>query len=183
MPRFNFGRAGAFNAPEESPGFLLWRASTLWRRAIEATLKPLHLTHPQFVILATVAWMTRGGDKTSQAEIGKQAGLDPNTTSQILRSLQIKGLIQRSPGRDERSKHPLMTEAGSKLLTLTLPAVEKADAHFFSKVDMHQEYAHKALQVLAAVAEKGQKRTNKPPMKKKQPMKQLNAEARNTEEM
>ncbi len=128
----DFGKISTHEIPEESPGFLLWRVSTYWRRSIEAVLKPLGLTHPQFVVLACTGWLTRSGEKATQAAIGKQAGLDPNTTSQILRSLQTKGLIDRSRQADERSKSPSLTPKGAQTLSIALPAVEKADAKFFS---------------------------------------------------
>lgn len=149
MTQFDFNQSSAFHGPEESPGFLLWRASTLWRRALEGILKPFDLTHPQFVILAAVGWLTKEGMKASQAEIGRQAGLDPNTTSQILRSLQAKELIQRTLSKDERSKHPSLTKTGSTLLGNALPAVEKADALFFAAVNLRQMNALHALQILA----------------------------------
>lgn len=151
MTQFNFDQSSNFETPEESPGFLLWRASTLWRRAIEGVLKPLGLTHPQFVILATVGWLTRKGEKASQIEISKQAGLDPNTTSQILRSLEAKNLIERSHSKDERSKHPLLTSLGHDSLAKALPAVEKGDAQFFASVNLHELKAIKAFQKLAGI--------------------------------
>jgi DNA-binding MarR family transcriptional regulator len=92
----NFKKISVFQAPEDSPGYLLWRVSTQWRREIEVALKPFDLTHPQFVILATTGWLTKQGAKVSQIEIGQQAGLDPNTTSQILRGLEAKALIARA---------------------------------------------------------------------------------------
>jgi DNA-binding MarR family transcriptional regulator len=156
MSRFNFARSSAHRTPEESPGFLLWRASTLWRRAIEGVLKPLGLTHPQFVILASVGWLTKEGKNVSQVEIGRQAGLDPNTTSQILRSLHAKNLIERSRSKDERSKHPTLTSAGMQSLAKALPAVEKADAEFFSLVNLNKANAMEALQKLAGVDKEGQ---------------------------
>lgn len=151
MTQFDFDLSSEFHTPEESPGFLLWRASTLWRRAIESVLKPLELTHPQFVILATVGWLTRTGEKASQIEISRQAGLDPNTTSQILRSLEAKDLIKRSHSKDERSKYPILTSFGTKSLAEALPAVEKADAQFFASVNLYELKAIKALQKLAGV--------------------------------
>lgn len=151
MTSFDFERTSSFQTPEESPGFLLWRASTQWRRAIEAVLKPLDLTHPQFVILATVAWLTKEDQKASQAEIGRQAGLDPNTTSQILRSLHAKSLIKRFRSKDERSKHPILTASGTQRLAEALPAVEKADAQFFASVNLHKVKALAALQKLAGI--------------------------------
>ncbi len=120
-----------FKSPEESPGFLLWHASLSWRGSIEEILKPLDLTHPQFVVLATTAWLTKNGDQVSQIDIGKTAGLDPNTTSQVLRGLEAKSFIQRTRSLNERSKNPVLTSLGSKVLHKALPAVENADAKFF----------------------------------------------------
>ena len=147
--QFDFARSSAFQKAEDSPGFLLWRASTLWRRAIERVLKPLDLTHPQFVVLATIAWLTKDEKKVSQADISRHIGLDPNTTSQILRSLQTKNLIERPRTKDERSKSPTLTETGSQLLAKALPAVESADGHFFSPVNLRRMNAMEALQKLA----------------------------------
>lgn len=145
----NFKEISAHSSAEKSPGFLLWRVSTLWRRAIETVLKPLGLTHPQFVILATTGWLTRNGEKASQADIGKHAALDPNTTSQILRSLQAKGLIERSHTTNERSKYPILTSAGAQSLSTAMPAVENADAAFFASVDIKGSEILKTLQILA----------------------------------
>lgn len=145
----NFNEASVHPSAEESPGFLLWRVSTLWRKAIEAVLKPLGLTHPQFVVLATTGWLTRMGKKASQVEIGRQAALDPNTTSQILRGLQAKGLIEQSHPIDERSKYPILTAAGVESLSKAMPAVENADAAFFASIDLQGSKILPALQILA----------------------------------
>jgi DNA-binding MarR family transcriptional regulator len=145
----NFNEISAHPSAEESPGFLLWRVSTLWRRTIEAVLKPLGLTHPQFVLLATTGWLTRTGEKASQAEIGRHAALDPNTTSQILRGLQAKGLIERSHITAERSKYPKLTPAGAESLAQAIPAVERADAAFFASVNLKKSKMLQTLQILA----------------------------------
>ncbi|MGC2310121.1 MAG: MarR family transcriptional regulator [Candidatus Babeliaceae bacterium] len=120
-----------FKTPEESPGYLLWHVSLAWRSFIEETLKPLDLTHPQFVVLATTAWLTRGGNHINQIDISKASGLDQNTTSQILRGLEAKNFIKRTRSLNERSKNPILTELGSKVLSKALPAVEKSDSQFF----------------------------------------------------
>lgn len=147
--KVNFNKISVHSSAEESPGFLLWRVSTLWRRAIENVLKPLGLTHPQFVILANTGWLTRTGKRATQAEIGRQAALDPNTTSQILRSLEAKGLIERPHVTDEKSKYPTLTKAGAESLAQALPAVEKADTAFFSSIDLKGSEMLKTLQILA----------------------------------
>lgn len=149
MSAVNFKKISKHKTAEDSPGYLLWRVSTFWRRAIEEVLKPLHLTHPQFVCLACTGWLTRDGKDTSQVEIGKKAGLDPNTTSQILRGLEAKGLIERSRKTNERSVSPTLTKKGAQILAKALPAVEDADKKFFSGVILKKTSLQQALQLLA----------------------------------
>ena len=134
-------------ASEENPGFLLWQVSTLWSKSTTAALKPLGLTHPQFVILATIDWLK--GKRASQEEIGKHAVLDPKVTSHLLRSLQVKGLIEPRHATDERSKYPLLTKAGREMLAKALPVVESADADFFASIDLKNSKMVTTLQILA----------------------------------
>lgn len=131
VKKTNFDEISVYEGPEKSPGFLLWHVSTSWRSSIEQILKPMNLTHPQFVVLATLGWLTRKGDRVTQAAIGKMAGLDPNTTSQIVRGMEQKGLIQREASSDGRAKNPILTGKGRDILAKALPAVEKKDAEFF----------------------------------------------------
>lgn len=130
--KLNFQEISSHDTPKRSPGFLLWHISTAWRSFIEAVLRPLGLTHPQFVILATLGWLTRNGERATQAAVGKLAGLDPNTTSQIIRGLEQKDLIKREPSSDGRAKNPFLTTKGKKILAKALPVVEATDAKFFN---------------------------------------------------
>lgn len=132
----NFRKLTPYRTPEESPGFLLWRVSLAWRKAIEDALKPLDLTHPQFVTMTSIAWLTKKSDGVSQAAIGRQSGLDPNTTSQILRVLEEKGFVARTRSADERSKHPVITPEGAACIARALPAVERVNAQFFAPIDL-----------------------------------------------
>lgn len=127
----NFKEISVHDTPDRSPGFLLWHVSTAWRGSIEQILKSIGLTHPQFVILATLGWLTRKGDRVTQALIGKMAGLDPNTVSQIIRGLEQKELIMRESASDGRAKNPILTMKGSDVLKRAMPAVETKDAEFF----------------------------------------------------
>lgn len=130
----NFKEISTHEGPQQSPGFLLWHISTSWRSHIETILKTFSLTHPQFVILATTGWLTRNGDLITQVSIGKMAGLDPNTTSQIIKGLEKKGFIQRAPSSDGRAKNVSLTAKGSQILKNALPAVEQTDALFFNSL-------------------------------------------------
>ncbi|MGH2612836.1 MAG: MarR family winged helix-turn-helix transcriptional regulator [Rhabdochlamydiaceae bacterium] len=99
---------------------------------METVLKTLGLTHPQFVVLATAGWLIRNGDPVTQVTIGKLAGLDPNTNSQIIKGLEQKELIKRGQSSDGRAKNVSLTQKGSKIVSQALPAVEHTDAAFFS---------------------------------------------------
>jgi DNA-binding MarR family transcriptional regulator len=124
-----------FPAATESPGFLLWRVATAWRRRLEAVLRPLELTHPQFVVLASIGWLTRDGALPSQRALGQHVDLDPNTLSSLLVTLEKRGLVARKRILDERSKQPTLTKAGAHLLAIALPKVEEADAAFFERTN------------------------------------------------
>lgn len=128
----HFEEISVYEGPKQSPGFLLWRISTSWRSYIETVLKTFGLTHPQFVVLATTGWLTRNGELSTQTVIGKMAGLDPNTTSQIIKGLEQKKLIKRKKSSDGRAKNVALTSCGATRLGHALPAVEEADAKFFS---------------------------------------------------
>ncbi len=137
----NFKEISVHDTPDRSPGFLLWHVSTAWRGSIELTLKSIGLTHPQFVILATLGWLTRKGDRVTQAVVGKIAGLDPNTVSQIIKGLEQKELIMRKKSSDGRVKNPILTMKGSDILKRALPAVERKDAEFFHNLTVgEREY-------------------------------------------
>ncbi|MET7457244.1 MarR family transcriptional regulator [Streptomyces sp. NPDC005574] len=122
-------------APGESPGFLLWHATLRWQRAVTAALAPLGLTHVQFVLLACAWWLNGQGDRPNQLALARQAGTDVKMTSQVLRALETKGLIEREVDpADTRAKRLRVTEAGAELAPRAIAAVEEADALFFEPV-------------------------------------------------
>src|SRR5207244_5965381 len=86
-----------FPAPEQSPGFLLWRATLSWQRRIRLALAPHELTHVQFVLLASLWWLEDHSlEAPTQASLAEQAGTDPMMTSQVLRKLETRGLLERA---------------------------------------------------------------------------------------
>lgn len=135
----DFRHISEFDTPDESPGYLLWRVSIKWRGEIEQVLKPLDLTHPQFVVMATLGWLTKDGDKVNQVDVGRLAGFDPNTTSQILRGLEKKGFVARKQKVDERSKNPVVTKVGAQVLAKATHVVENTDKEFFAKLGKGNE--------------------------------------------
>ena len=43
----------------DSPGFVLWKLTQRWQRAVADALEPLGVTQTQFVILACAYWLTQ----------------------------------------------------------------------------------------------------------------------------
>lgn len=137
MKDITWKKISHFEGPEHSPGFLLWQVSTKWRREIETALATLNLTHPQFVLLASLGWLTRQHTDVSQIELARHCSTDVNMTSQVLRSLEQKGYIERHRRKgDERSKFSRLTEKGIKLVEQAIPLVEKVDDDFFGKLSL-----------------------------------------------
>ncbi|WP_327252673.1 MarR family winged helix-turn-helix transcriptional regulator [Streptomyces sp. NBC_01244] len=121
--------------PGESPGFLLWHATLRWQRGIAAALGPLGLTHVQFVLLACAWWLNEQGERPNQQALARQAGTDVKMTSQVVRTLEQKGLLAREVDpADTRAKRLRVTAAGAELAPRAIAAVEGVDEAFFRPV-------------------------------------------------
>jgi DNA-binding MarR family transcriptional regulator len=119
--------------PGDSPGFLLWHVTLRWQRDMHAALAPLNLTHVQFVLLATTWWLNSHGERPSQLTAAQRAGTDVKMTSQVLRTLEAKGLLTREVDpADTRARRLQVTESGAALAARAIDAAEAADAAFFS---------------------------------------------------
>ncbi len=120
--------------PGSSPGFLLWHATLRWQRAITAALRPLGLTHVQFVLLASTWWLVdHRGEQVSQRALSDQAGTDPMMTSQVVRALEARALVARGPDpRDSRARLLTVTAEGARLAQEAIEVVEAVDRAFFA---------------------------------------------------
>jgi MarR family transcriptional regulator, organic hydroperoxide resistance regulator len=136
------------SGPAESPGFLLWKISNAWQRAQRLALQPLGLTHSQFVVLAAVTWF--GASETlTQARVAQLTGIDPMTTSQVLRALETAALIERHDHpSDPRAKQIAATRAGRDLARKAVVVVEETDAAFFQPVAQSNSQLIKLFQAL-----------------------------------
>ena len=150
MKKIAWKKISQFEGPEQSPGFLLWQVSTNWRRLIEAALAEIGLTHPQFVLLASLGWLNRNQSEVTQVELARHCRTDINMTSQVLRTLEKKGYVERLLRvGNERSKFPKVTESGKKLVEQAIPLVEQVDQHFFEKLGSNMKHCVEMLQKLS----------------------------------
>jgi len=127
------GRTGARRGPFASPGFHLWHASLRWTQEIARALTPLSLTHTQFFVLGAVSWLTKlRGAPPKQREVAEFAQLDKVMTSQVARSLQAEGMLDRSDDpEDSRAWRISVTPKGQKAFAEAVGLVRAVDAQFF----------------------------------------------------
>jgi MarR family transcriptional regulator, organic hydroperoxide resistance regulator len=119
--------------PEESSGFLLWQVTNLWQREIRKALEQYDLTHSQFVLMASIHWLTIHKQDVTQVVLSNHTRIDPMTTSTVLRTLQQKGFLQRHEhSTDTRAKTVGLTEEGKKIIKKAVITVESFDREFFS---------------------------------------------------
>jgi len=133
-----------FKKAEDSPGFLLWQLTMLWQRTTKRELDKLDLTHTQFVLLTTLAWLSKTSDSVTQVDIANHSKTDRMMVSKVLRTLEEKGLLGRQEhATDTRAKSVSLTPNGESILQKALATVEQVDIDFFSKLG-DQEAAFKA---------------------------------------
>lgn len=124
-----------FESPESSPGYLLGQLTLLWHRKLKKALDPLDLTHTQFILLASIAWLNNKSETVTQVEIASLNNFDRMMVSKVLRSLQTKKLIIRQEhATDTRAKIVNLTANGKKTLQTALTKVENADIEFFASI-------------------------------------------------
>jgi len=120
---------------EDSTGFLLWQVTNLWQRMIKQALVPYNLTHSQFVLLASIHWLTIQMQDITQITLSNHTKIDPMTTSSVLRKLQLKGLIERIEHTvDTRAKEVVLTDRGVATAKEAIKVVEQFDHQFFSRL-------------------------------------------------
>ena len=129
------GLGSEYDSARESPGLLLWQVTNRWQAAQRAALKPFGLTHVQFVLLASLSWLEAEGPIT-QRRLADHAATDPMMTSQVLRALELRGLVtRRAHPSDGRAQALNVTDAGAALANRAIVAVEGCDRRFFEPLE------------------------------------------------
>src|SRR3984957_13446776 len=120
---------------DESVGYLLKRAATSLRSALDAALRPLDLTVPQYACLELLG--QRSG--LSNAELARGAFVTRQSMNGVLRGLQERGLVSRPvTAPSGRALPSQLTPAGRRRLqsaSATVRAVEKQMLTSFSTTE------------------------------------------------
>ena len=136
---------------KKSTGLLFIRTYHKWHGLVKNKLRTIDLTHPQFVVLTTLAALLRQQEWVSQTDIARFSDMDVMTVSQIIRLLVKKGLIMREVHpKDSRANIILLTDTGLQKVNQALPLVEGIDQAFFGKLENNTETLNQLLIELEA---------------------------------
>jgi DNA-binding MarR family transcriptional regulator len=109
-----------------TPGYLVWRLSTKWRVAVDRAMAPLGLTHAQYAVLSSLLGMQESGLKPSQRVLADHTGLEPLYVSKLARTLEVAGLLARTPdSADTRAVQLSLTDAGREVTTKAVTVVRQ----------------------------------------------------------
>ncbi|MDI6023194.1 MarR family transcriptional regulator [Leucobacter sp. UT-8R-CII-1-4] len=150
----------SYPKPSASTGLMLWQVTNSWQREIRATLAPFDLTHVQFVLLAVLTTMDNETIVT-QRDLSERAATDPMMTSQVLRALEKKKLVERPPHpTDRRARTLKATSDGVALVNQANAAVETADRVYFATLgDKVQSFTDCLAELSAASGTAGKSAT------------------------
>ena len=116
------------------------RVYNKWHSMIKKELKKMNLTHPQFVVLASLAYLSQNSNEVTQIMISKLSGVDVMTISQILGLLEKHNFLKRKEhSKDTRAKAVTLNKKGEEILQKAVPLVDQIDEFFFGKLDSDEE--------------------------------------------
>jgi len=122
----------SLGAPERAVGFVAWRIVHRYTREVDQGLRHLDLTHLQFVMLTLAAWQAQSGGSATQAELARFGDIHPMQVSNVLKALEQKGAIHRTPApANALAKRVEVTSEGLSSLKSALPIVIEVQSRLF----------------------------------------------------
>ena len=124
----------SLGSPQNAIGFVMWRVVHRYVREVDRVLKPLDLTHLQFTTLTLVAWIAREGKSSTQSELARFGDIHPMQISNVLKALELKGMIGRSPAPGNAlAKQVAITADGITAVRNALPRVIEVQERVFGE--------------------------------------------------
>ena len=108
------------------------------------------MTHPQFVVIASLGYLAQFNQEITQVNIADKSDIDVMTVSTIIKNLEKKKLIKRTPSiQDTRAKSVQLTAEGTKLMMTAMEIVEEIDLRFFGQLGDQQDSFNQLLHRLS----------------------------------
>lgn len=123
-----------FKRAEDSPGFMLWKASNLLQRLHADCLKDLNVTPTQFSFMTCLVFLNQRGLVTPTDIVGF-TGMDKMMVSDLIKTLVKKKLVVKKNNPDDgRSFFVAPTESGTQITNSAIKKIEAFDREFFRHV-------------------------------------------------
>ncbi|MDR3361442.1 MAG: MarR family winged helix-turn-helix transcriptional regulator [Desulfovibrio sp.] len=108
------------------------------------------ITHPQFVVMTVLNYISQSDEFVTQASIAKMADMDAMSVSQIIRGLEKKDYLARTANpKDTRANAVRLLNKGQEAIKRALPIVEKIDEDFFGVLSkdekLFRDFLHKLI--------------------------------------
>ena len=134
----------------QNTGYSIWHVVNLWQKAQKDALAPFDITPVQFLLLAGLAELSQGSSAIKQSALAHHCRTDAMMTSQVIRTLEKRGFVQRSQHEEDgRAVATQLTKTGQDLVAAATPAVSQADAQFFASLGDRVDEFTDALAMLA----------------------------------
>ena len=126
--------------PKSSLGYRLKRVLHAWTRQFDQALKPLGVTHLQYITLTAIADIRESGEVPSQVRVAEWMHQDVMMMSKIVRLLEDRGHLERFAHPDDPRANALaLTAAGRELLRRGKPIVVAAHKKFFGRLSTAEQ--------------------------------------------
>jgi DNA-binding MarR family transcriptional regulator len=121
-------------------GYTLLHAAQTWRTEATTVLEPHGLTVPQFlVVMALYRQARHEWAPLIQSEVATRLGMDANTTSQIVRGLERRGILQRTKHpKDARARALALTDEGREIARTASADARRFNDTYFSVISADQ---------------------------------------------
>ena len=118
------------------PGFLLRRAHQISAAVFESECRELGLTPAQFGVLTIL----KSHPGLGQSSLARALGFDKVTVLRVLRGLESRGLVERSPARDnKRNMCVNLSEEGLSVLQQAQRPAERAYRRLLGPLNREQQ--------------------------------------------
>lgn len=124
---------------EDDIGYLLWTILRLWQRERQKYLEKFDTTVSQMELLGGVYYLNniQEEEEVTQIILSQQTGIDPMTTSTILRNLEKKGLVIRKASKtDTRARIVETTDKGEGLLFSVIEDMKQAQSKVLKNINV-----------------------------------------------
>ncbi len=132
--------AGQPRRPEDVVGVWVWRISLAYQRRAEMTLREFGISHLQFVILITCAWLNLSTERVSQRDLAAEIGVQEAQLSLMVKALKAKKLVMQRPDKtDPRVRVIELSSAGLQILARVLPHMRRFQAELWPSESQNEQ--------------------------------------------